>query len=94
MTEHDTRYGLIAALAVVIGLIIVVLAVTACRDSTLEDLPNKNQDIVQVDMTVYQAPDQFPNVVFFCNGTTGVYLTTRAQGQNMQLVSGDQRCHK
>jgi hypothetical protein len=71
-----------------------IVAVAACEDTTLEDLPNDNQDIVQVDMTVYQAPDQFPNVVWFCNGTTGVYLTTREAGQNMQLLPNDGRCQR
>lgn len=67
-------------------------ALAACSDSTLEDLPNSNQAITQQDVIVYQAPDQFPNVTFYCNGKTGVYLTTREQGQNMQLVPGDTAC--
>ena len=87
---HMKKIGALALLGW--GAVVWLIFLAACGDKTLEDLPNDNQDIVQVDMTVYQAPDQFPNVVWFCNGTTGVYLTTREQGQNMQLLPNDGRC--
>lgn len=69
-----------------------VTATTACRDTTLEDLPNNKQDIVQVPVTVYQMPDQFPNITFFCNGTTGVYINTR-QANSTNLNPNDPKCH-
>lgn len=77
------RYVLIAAGAAVL--------LAACGDETLEDLPDDKQDIVQVPVTVYQMPDQFPNIVFFCNGSTGVYLNTR-QANSTQLQPNDALC--
>ena len=67
------------------------LLVACTRDTTLEDLPNKNQDIVQTNATVYQMPDQFPNITFFCNGPTGVYVNTR-QANSTQLNPNDPKC--
>jgi len=68
-----------------------VLATSGCSDTTLEDLPNNKQDIVQVPVTVYQMPDQFPNIVFFCNGTTGMYINTR-QANSTVLNPNDPKC--
>lgn len=93
MRTGDRRWGVVLVTTITVLVVLILLfLVTGCSDTTLEDLPNDNQDIVQVDMTVYQAPDQFPNVVWFCNGSTGVYLTTREAGQNMQLLPNDGRC--
>ena len=86
------RFPVTVALTIVVLVLMFLILGSGCRDETLEDLPDDNQDIVQIDMTVYQAPDQFPNVVWFCNGSTGVYLTTREAGQNMQLLPNDGRC--
>jgi hypothetical protein len=64
---------------------------TGCSDETLEDLPDDKQDIRQDEMVVWQAPDQFPNVAWRCNGKTGVYLTTR-DNNPMVVVPNDPAC--
>jgi len=81
---------LVAAFAVLLAMVVVLVACT--RDTTLEDLDNKNQDIVKTQVSVFQMPDQFPNIVFFCNGPTGVYVNTR-QANSTNLNPNDPKCH-
>ena len=74
------------------AVVLVALVLAAgCKDETLEDLPNDRQEVRQDPMTVWQAPDQFPNVAWRCNGRTGVYLTTREHSA-IVVVPNDPAC--
>lgn len=42
-----------------------------------KDLPDTQVDLDENRRDVYVNPDQFPNVVAFCDGDTRLYVTTR-----------------
>ena len=69
------------------------LLIAACGSpKALDDLPVDRQNVIEGEVTVWLAPDEFPNIAWFCNGPTGVYLNTRDSGALMEIVPDDPAC--
>jgi hypothetical protein len=72
-------------------LIILPLALIACDTDrgARKDLPIDNQRLDETDAHVYLMPDQFPNIVHKCDGTTGIWVTT---DRNVWITYQDLLC--
>lgn len=70
-------------------LIPALLALGACDTGARKDLPQENQELDSSTAQVYLMPDQFPNIVHKCEGTTGMWVTT---GRNVWIVYQDLLC--
>lgn len=64
--------------ALIVGAALASLVV-GCTDTPTprQDLPDSHVEVNQGERLVYLSPDQFPNVVAWCDGTTRLYVTTR-----------------
>jgi hypothetical protein len=54
-----------------------VLALAGCSNANQQSLPEPVTNHVLARQVVFTEPDGFRNVAFGCNGTVGVYVTSR-----------------
>lgn len=76
------------------GIVLMCLAflpfgvIAACDDTppSRQDLPEESvlQELSQ--RVVYVNPDQFPNVVAFCDGPARIYITTRPEHEPVVVM--------
>lgn len=68
------------------------IGVTGCGDDSKVDADGaKGSQIDRSAPRVISFNDGFPNVAFKCNGTTGIYVTTR-EDDDSNVVPNDPEC--
>lgn len=76
MNRDSPIAGLV--IGAVAGAAILGVVLMACdTPDPQKDLPPEKVDLDENRRLVYTNPDQFPNVVAFCDGHTRIYVTTR-----------------
>jgi PBP1b-binding outer membrane lipoprotein LpoB len=77
-----------------IALSVVAVLLAGCSSApALGDLPVANQQTNRDDRLIYLNPDQFPNVVAWCDGTTRLYVTSR-EAQPFVAVPNSPECRQ
>jgi len=70
--------------------LLLVVAVGCDTDrGARKDLPVEQQQLDETDAHVYLMPDQFPNIVHKCDGSTGIWTTT---DRNVWIMYQDILC--
>lgn len=67
------------------GLMFAACTPDAKTDSPVGDVDNREARIISM-------PDDFANISIKCDGTTGIYVTTRDAGVNFILILDDPKC--
>jgi hypothetical protein len=67
------------------------LAAGCGDDPARQDLNPNSVEQNREERLVYVMPDQFPNVIAFCDGNTRIYITTR-EDQAPVLVADSPEC--